>query len=81
MTIKDVINKVVNDHQGINTIDHALEVSRQVSEMDDFEKSLMELIEEGEIVELEYTLPSMDYRVKNLYLPKNTMIQVSRKAS
>jgi len=33
-----------------------------------------ELVEEGELIEIEYTLPNMSYRVKSFLLPKGTEI-------
>lgn len=82
MTIKELISKTVNEHQGIKAVELVVEVSQQSADypfdMNEYEKSLMELIEEDEIVEVEYTLPSMDYRVKSLYLPKDTVVIVSK---
>ena len=34
-------------------------------------------LEDGEIVEVEYTIPAMDYRVKSLYLPKGSVVQAT----
>lgn len=35
-----------------------------------------DLVKEGEIVEVEYELPSMSYRAKSLYFPKGTTIRL-----
>ena len=40
---------------------------------------LDELVKNGDIIEVEYTLPQMDYRVKSLYFPKGTIIGVDLK--
>lgn len=82
MTIKELILKTVNEHQGIKAVELVVEVSQQSADfpfdMNQYENSLMELINDNEIVEIEYTLPSMDYRVKSLYLPKDTVVIVSK---
>ncbi len=36
---------------------------------------LDEMLAEGSIIEIEYTLPSMPNRIKSFYLPKGTCIQ------
>lgn len=83
MSIKAAIIKIVNEHQGIKAVDLVVEVSQSIfpEPMDEFEAALIEAIEEGDVVEVEYTLPHMDYRVKSMYLPKDTMVQVTEKAS
>ncbi len=82
MAIKDLVSKTVNEHQGIKATELVVLVVQQCSEFpfkhEEFENAVSELVEEGEIVELEYTLPSMDYRVKSYYLPKGTVIEVSK---
>lgn len=37
---------------------------------------LNELVEQKRIVEIEYVLPQMHYRIKSLYLPKGTEISI-----
>lgn len=80
MDIKSIIKKTVNNNQGIKATELVLEVMHQSSDMnlDAYEDALMELIKEGEIVEVEYTLPQMDYRVKSWYLPKDTVVIISK---
>lgn len=85
MNIKDIIIETVSSHQGIKATELVVEVmqqidipTRQVFERDEYDKSLVELIENGEIIEVEYTLPHMDYRVKSLYFPKDTVIEISK---
>jgi len=36
-----------------------------------------QLVSEGEIVEVEYILPSMNFRIKSLYLPKGAEVRVN----
>lgn len=42
----------------------------------DFVASLMEAVESGEVVEIEYTLPNLSYRVKSFLLPKGTSLRI-----
>lgn len=42
------------------------------------EKEINDLVKQGEIIEIEYTLPNMDYRIKHYYLPKGTRIEISK---
>ena len=39
-----------------------------------YNEALEKLIEEGEIVEICYILPHMDYRLKSIYFPKGTKV-------
>lgn len=85
MAVKELIKRVVNEHQGIKAPELVVLVVQQCAEFpfdhESYDEALTELIAEGEIVEVEYTLPSMDYRVKSIYLPKDTLVEVTRKAS
>jgi predicted phage-related endonuclease len=38
--------------------------------------TLDQMVREGHIIELEYVLPTMDYRVKSMYFPKGTKIKI-----
>lgn len=42
---------------------------------DDFLKTLDRMVAEGEILEIEYTLPGRPNQVKSIYMPKGTLIQ------
>lgn len=39
-----------------------------------YEEELESLVKAGEIVELEYVLPTMDYRIKTMYFPQGTLL-------
>lgn len=63
----------------INGVDIALECAKV--HMDDVSNkdivdSLEELVRLGRIVEVEYTLPKMDYRVKSIYFPAGTKVSL-----
>lgn len=40
----------------------------------DFMQALREIVDEGDVEEVEYVLPQMDFRIKSFLLPKNTQI-------
>lgn len=79
-THREAILITVNTRQGINGVDLVLncmgilgpfKLSHSL-----FTLELAKLVEEGEIVELEYTLPHMTYRLKSIYFPKGTTLHV-----
>lgn len=39
---------------------------------------ISELVAEGKITEIEYTLPGMEYRLKSFYLPEGSSIRMMR---
>lgn len=79
MTVKELIVQKINDHQGIKATELVVNIISEFGEIEsnDYDNALAELINDKEIIEVEYTLPSMDYRVKSLYFPKETVIVVS----
>lgn len=76
--MKKTILKVVNNSQGVNNVDLALKVmailNPQKFDIDEFSRVLTDLVISGEVLEIEYNLPTMDYRIKSFYLPKGTKI-------
>lgn len=64
---------------GIKNTDIVLELSLycaafpELSKMD-IPELLEELVQENRLVEIEYVLPSMEYRIKSFYLPAGTEI-------
>ena len=42
----------------------------------DISQLLEELVQAGEIIEVEYILPYMDYRLKSFYLPRGSEVKV-----
>jgi hypothetical protein len=75
--LDNFILAVVNDGP-IKGVDLALEVASKVRDItpDDVHQSIDRLIKEHKILEVEYVLPSMDYRAKSLYFPQGTQIRV-----
>ena len=81
MTYKEAILTSVNTRQGITAVELVLNCMSFIgpSQFEEVEYTfqLAELVSNKEIVELEYILPQMDYRIKSIYFPKGTKIYVS----
>jgi hypothetical protein len=75
-TIREAILYVVNNQQGIKGVELSIQVITKLHPIlfthRNFEIELNKLIAEGEIVECEYTLPNIEYRIKSMYFPKGT---------
>lgn len=76
MTLKEAIVRTVACNPGVNNVKLAIDVMTTTSSSN-FDKeaynSILEKMVEGEeIVELDYILPEMLYRIKSLYFPKGT---------
>ena len=72
---EQLIVKIVEDHQGLKATELAVLVGDNkatVGLLGDFPLILDKLVSEGKLVELEYVLPSMNYRAKSFILPANT---------
>ena len=79
-TLREAILTTVNTRNGVNGVDLVLNCMGLVSpwfEDKDYMFQLAELVSSGEIVELEFILPSMDYRMKSIYFPKGTKLYVN----
>lgn len=76
MTIKERISKIVNDSTGLKSTELAVKVVCEVPDCNTNEvlHLIEELVKEGEIIELEYILPQINYRIKSIYFPKGTDI-------
>lgn len=77
-SLRDKILQIVNSNGPIKNVDLALEVTKifHKEELSGIFHVLEELVESGEIEEIEYTLASMPYRVKSIYFPKGTTIKI-----
>jgi len=80
MTLREVILDEVNHRPGIKSIDLVVAVMRAMSDNDDlfshrdYTRTIESLVQEGELIEIEYTLPNMMYRIKSIYFPKDTKV-------
>jgi len=79
-TLRDAILSSVNSHQGIKGVELVLQVMGKVGmggfTEREYQNTLAELLIDGDIVEIEYSLPSMSYRLKSLFFPKGTTFNV-----
>jgi predicted component of type VI protein secretion system len=77
---KKIIVKLVEEKNGIKSVDLSmdlldadkslfLEVNSQISNIID------DLVQEGKITALNYTVPTMDYRLKTILFPKGTKVE------
>ena len=74
---KQVIVDTVTDVQGCKATELIAHVAGKLEEEfpnHDFMRALEDLLKAGELEEVEYVLPTMDYRTKSFILPKNTQI-------
>jgi len=78
--IKKAIKEIVEARQGCKATELVVFIAEERPELlvvlGEVIEAVDELIHEGEIVEVEYILPTMDYRVKSFLLPKGTQIIV-----
>ncbi len=74
--MRKIILDKVNNSTGIKAVELVVAVQTEVKsefQHDEYVKTIEELVSSKEIVELDYILPSMNYRVKSLYFPKGTV--------
>lgn len=80
MSIKELILQAVEEQPGIKgavlacTVSLAAERTRCGDDSLDFVECLDILIAEKKIVEVQYVLPTMSYRVKSMFFPAGTQI-------
>lgn len=76
--IRKAILDIVRNSNGIKNVDLALKVLERsipyLFESHLYGDCIQELVDEGEIMEIEYVLPHMDYRTKSMYFPKGTKV-------
>ena len=89
--IREQIIKVVNEAQGIKGVDLSCRLTEYMNYEFNmsgeipittysnlFQGIMEELVAAGEIIEVEYVLPSMDYRTKSMFFPKKTEIKIRK---
>lgn len=84
--VKKMIAEIVANIQGCKATELAVHVAQHVTNPTtrqqifdsnfDFPDLLQEMITEGMLVEVEYVLPSMNYRCKSFLLPAGTQVNV-----
>lgn len=81
ISLRKTILNCVNSAQGLKGVELVLKVMATYGpnptrlNNNQYNLELERLVEEKEIVEIEYILPSIDYRIKSIYFPKGTTIK------
>jgi len=81
--VEHTILKVVKTHNGIKATDllitlcHGLIVNGFNVEGDEIINHLYKMIEQGKIVEVEYTIPDMPWRAKSFLLPVGSTVKIN----
>lgn len=74
--LRETILALINANSGLKAVELVCKVMGVVNPLMfkniEYQDTLEQLLKEGEIVELEYILPQLNYRVKSLYFPKGT---------
>lgn len=73
---KNIIVGIISSSQGCKATDLAVELAMMEFGENDPLELLNELVKENRIIEIEYVLPQMGFRVKSFYLPVGTEIRV-----
>lgn len=87
MTLKELITRVVEGRQGCKATEVVVFMLEHVQSYPEDEPeegiapstllpALEEMVRDGELCEVEYTLPDMEYRLKSFLLPKDTQVSV-----
>jgi hypothetical protein len=76
-TLRDAIIRSVEIRNGIPAVELVLNVMNLTNNIvsfndSDYKRELDNLVATGKIVELDFILPHMDYRIKSIYFPKGT---------
>jgi hypothetical protein len=74
---KQVLIDTITGVQGCKATELIAHVAEKMGDefpSHDFMQALSEIIDEGNIEEVEYILPQLDFRIKSFLLPKNTQI-------
>jgi len=78
---REAILTTINTRNGVNGVDLVLKCMGIINPLTFINKDyifiLAELVALGEIVELEFILPQMEYRLKSIYFPKGTKLYVN----
>ena len=74
--------EIVNNHNGMKATELAVEIIEKLAKEGnipsfDFVDVLENIVNKGLLVEVEYTIPSMDWRIKSFLLPAGSSVQVN----
>lgn len=75
--MKELILKYIEANAGIKSVDLVIKIMENINPSEflytEYTNAVMQLLLSGEITELEYTLPHMEWRIKSMYFPKGTV--------
>lgn len=76
-TIQERITEIVVVTQGIKGVELGARLATERLDLtiDQILIAVQDLVDTGELVEIEYNLPEMNYRTKSFYLPKGTEVR------
>lgn len=78
-TLTEQIVNTVNLRPGIRNVDLVMQVMEFTNPVlfleDQYQSALKEAIDSGQIIEIDFVVPSQDYRVKSVYFPKGTTFE------
>jgi len=76
---KKIIVKLVEEKNGIKSVDLSMDLldadKSFFLEVSQISNIIDDLVQEGKITALNYTVPSMDYRLKTILFPKGTRVE------
>jgi hypothetical protein len=76
--LRKAIVDCINQNHGIKAVKLAMNVMSVINPQrfhaEDYHKEIDSLVADGEIIELEYMVPEIEYRIKSIYFPKGTKI-------
>jgi ribosome biogenesis SPOUT family RNA methylase Rps3 len=81
--MKEKILKLISENPGIKGVELAIKTITSIAEKGlpinnlDFVNELEKLVHAGDIIELEYILPQMDYKIKSMFFPKGTEFRIN----
>lgn len=78
--LRNRILEIVNPSTGIKGMELATILANEFHPLttEKILQEIFDLIKEGELIEIEYQLSTMDYRTKSFILPKGTSINISK---
>lgn len=79
--LRSRIITIVNSSQGLKGVELSTRLAGEFLEFtgEEILHEIFDLIENGQLVEIEYELPTMMYRTKSFILPKGTAININKR--
>lgn len=80
VSMRETILHLVKAYQGMKGVDLSITAMGIIGpahfKSSEFLTTISELVKEGELIEIEFTFPGMEYRMKSFFLPKGTVIGI-----